>query len=191
MQYWKNTSGKCIYCPSYVRCECIWQDNNTTCVTGWFSSCCRPWENYRSVWTDPTAGMFPEPWGRKTNTPFRAVGLHSKQHNKCAGWSAGQRATLQDIGSIGQRLPQALLSWPESLQTTNQVNLNYYWCFIETCSLERELFWVGHPGEFSSLHGWWNIQPECKGSSTRDKLSITAGLLITFKRHPKKGWFIN
>lgn len=48
----------------------VWEVNNTTCVRGWFSSCCRPWENYRSVWTDPTAGMFPEPWGRKTNTPL-------------------------------------------------------------------------------------------------------------------------
>ena len=39
-----------------------------TCVKGWFSSCCQPSENCRSVWTDPTAGMFPEPWEKKINT---------------------------------------------------------------------------------------------------------------------------
>lgn len=47
---------------------CVCRTNSDTCVRGWFSSCYQPWESYRSVWTDPTVGMFPGPWEIKTKT---------------------------------------------------------------------------------------------------------------------------
>lgn len=141
-----------MYCTSYVtvypkknqcikssvwgdkreKCGFTWQVNNTTCVRGWFSSCCRPWENYRNVWTDPTAGMFPELWGTKTNTQFYAARLHSKQHSKLSLVIHGTKSPAAEAWCHRAGEWQASMCRDQSPQRTGRgqtqlLCITFYW----------------------------------------------------------------
>lgn len=78
------------------------QGQMDTCVRGWFSSCCQPWESYRSVWNGPTVGMFPGPWGVETNgqevssvqpvcIPNNTVNVLCNPPDKGSGWRREQQ----------------------------------------------------------------------------------------------------
>lgn len=99
----KTNRGLGAYISQYSTRSTSFKGPSDTCVRGWFSSCCQPWESYRSVWNGPTVGMFPGPWGIETNTqevssaqpvciPNNTVNVLRNPPDKESGWRREQQS---------------------------------------------------------------------------------------------------